>query len=208
MTITPVFDGAIDIKDSLGNLVNSALQTILIIAIILYIVLGRKYGFLALLTLPMSLLLGIVGLSGIGQSFNFLTLFALVLSLGLLVDNAIIILESIAEKQAKNISPKEAAKQTIQEYKWPLITGTLTTIGAFLPMLWMISGTSGDFISAIPQTITFVLIASLFIALFIFLAATLTILSFGWMSYQIVHAHLLYKKTQETGEKFDMGSMG
>ena len=51
-------------------------------------------------------------------------------------------------------------------------------------------------------------IVSLFIAPLIFLAATLTILSFGWMSYQIVHAHLLYKKTQETGEKFDMGSMG
>lgn len=54
--------------------------------------------------------------------------------------------------------------------------------------------------------VTFVL--SLFGAPLIFLAATLTIFSFGWMSYQIIHAHLLYKKTQETGKKFDMGSMG
>jgi len=39
----------------------------------------------------------------------------------------------------------------------------------------------------------------------ILLAGLLTILSFGWMAYQIIHAHLLYKKTQKTGEKFDMG---
>jgi hypothetical protein len=54
--------------------------------------------------------------------------------------------------------------------------------------------------------VTFVL--SLFIAPLIFVAGALTILSFSWMSYQIIHAHLLYKKTQETGEKFDIGSMG
>jgi len=49
---------------------------------------------------------------------------------------------------------------------------------------------------------------SLLFAPFIFLAGTLTILSFGWLSYQIIHAHLLYKKTQNTGEKFNMENMG
>jgi hypothetical protein len=53
--------------------------------------------------------------------------------------------------------------------------------------------------------ITFIL--AVFIPVFIFPAGILTILSFAWMSYQIIHAHLLYKKTQETGEKFDMGNM-
>ena len=54
--------------------------------------------------------------------------------------------------------------------------------------------------------VTFIL--SAFIPQIILLAGLLTILSFGWMAYQIIHAHLLYIKTQETGEKFDMGSMG
>lgn len=53
--------------------------------------------------------------------------------------------------------------------------------------------------------ITFIL--SLFISKLIFLAAALTVLSFGWISYQVIHAHLLYKKTQESGEKFDMGQI-
>ena len=53
--------------------------------------------------------------------------------------------------------------------------------------------------------ITFIL--SLFISKLIFLAAALTVLSFGWISYQVIHAHLLYKKTQETGERFDMGQI-
>jgi len=47
-------------------------------------------------------------------------------------------------------------------------------------------------------------IISIFIPQLIFLAAVLTVLSFGWMGYQIIHAHLLYKKTQKTGEKFSM----
>ena len=50
-------------------------------------------------------------------------------------------------------------------------------------------------------------IASLFFSPFIFAAGALTILSFGWISYQIIHAHLLYTKTQKTGEKFDMGQI-
>ncbi len=54
--------------------------------------------------------------------------------------------------------------------------------------------------------ITFIL--SLFISELIFLAAALTVLSFGWISYQVIHAHLLYNKTQKTGEKFEMGNMG
>jgi hypothetical protein len=54
--------------------------------------------------------------------------------------------------------------------------------------------------------VTFVL--SLFIAPLIFLAGALTILSFGWMNYQIIHAWKLYSDTQKNGEKFDMGSMG
>ena len=54
--------------------------------------------------------------------------------------------------------------------------------------------------------VSFVL--SIFIPQLIFIAGALTILSFGWVGYQIIHAHLLYKKIQETGEKFDMGSMG
>lgn len=54
--------------------------------------------------------------------------------------------------------------------------------------------------------ITFIL--SLFISELIFLAAALTVLSFGWISYQVIHAHLLYKETQKTGEKFEMGNMG
>ena len=52
------------------------------------------------------------------------------------------------------------------------------------------------------------LLLSLFVEKLIFIAGILTVLSFGWIAYQIIHAHLLYRKTEETGEKFDMGNMG
>ena len=103
-----------------------------------------------------------------GSTFNFLSLFALVLSLGLLVDNAIIIIEGISDNIfLQKLTPFDATKKAIQTFRWPIITGSMTTVFAFFPMMLVISGVSGDFISTIPQTVTVVLLTSVFISLFV-----------------------------------------
>lgn len=168
LNISVVFDGAKDIQESLDNLVSSGLQTVVIIAIILFFALGFRESLLALFVLPMSMLMGIIFLFYSGETFNFLSLFALVISLGLLVDNAIIMTEGISENiHDKKMKPQAAARQALVDFRWPIIAGTCTTIFAFFPMLFMITGVSGDYISAIPKTITIVLLCSLFISLFI-----------------------------------------
>jgi HAE1 family hydrophobic/amphiphilic exporter-1 len=105
-------------------------------------------------------------LNTFGRTFNFISLFAMILSIGLLVDNAIILTEGISEeirKGQKNI--QSAVIKAILKFKLPVITGTMTTIFAFFPMLVFITGANGDFISHLPFTVIVVLIASLIISL-------------------------------------------
>jgi len=166
LKITPIFDGAEEIRTSLDRLLVSGTQTLGIIAIILFLFLGWRESILALLIIPLTLLMGILWLFLFGKTFNFLSLFALVLSLGLLVDNAIIMTEAVSEGIfEKKLSPQKAAEEAIRKFRYPLITGTFTTIFAFLPMMIIISGVSGEYISIIPVTITFVLLTSLVLSL-------------------------------------------
>ena len=98
------------------------------------------------------------------MSFNFLTLFSLILALGILVDTGIVMTEGIYNKMMNDMSPLDAALASIQEYKWPLISGTLTTVAAFLPMFFM-TGILGEFVKFIPRTVVVTLLASLFVGL-------------------------------------------
>lgn len=168
LEINVVFNGSDDIKESLNTLFGSGTQTILLIGLILLLVLGWRESLLAFIAIPLTLLIAILALFITGETFNFLSLFALILALGLLVDNAIIMTEGISEGiYTKKLSPREAAREAISTFRWPVITGTSTTIFAFLPMMFVISGVSGEYVSVIPETVTWVLLASLFVSLFI-----------------------------------------
>jgi len=168
LTIDVVFNGSDDIKDSLNTLFSSGVQTIFLIGLILLFILGWRESLLAFISIPLTLLIAILILFLTGDTFNFLSLFALILALGLLVDNAIIMTEGISEGiYTKKLSPKAAALNAIKTFRWPVITGTSTTIFAFLPMMFVITGVSGEYVSVIPQTVTWVLLASLFVSLFL-----------------------------------------
>ena len=165
--VETVFNSADDIKKSLGQLFDSGFQTLLVIGIVLLVALGWRESALAFVAIPLTLLIAILGLYMVGETFNFLSLFALVLALGLLVDNAIIITEGISDGiHEKRLTPLASARETLRQFRWPVITGTATTMLAFAPMMIMISGVSGEYIEGIPKTVILVLSASLFVSLF------------------------------------------
>ena len=100
-----------------------------------------------------------------GLTLNGITLFSLVLSLGLLVDTSIIILEGFYENfYDKKMTAEAAALEAIRIYRWPLVSGTLTTVAAFVPML-LTSGIMGEYLKFIPYTVTSTLLASLIFAI-------------------------------------------
>ena len=158
------FDSGEFVEEDLKNLSFSALQTILLVFVILLITLGWREAIIAGLAIPLSFLIAFIGLNYSGNTINFISLFSLILAVGILVDSAIVVTESIHTNMKKGGDKTEAAKKTIKDFYYPLTSGTATTIAVFAP-LFLLSGVTGQFISSIPFTIIFVLIASLFVAL-------------------------------------------
>ncbi len=152
------------IRSDLRTLLSSGLITIIIIIAILAAFLGWREALLASLVVPFSFLIAFIVIEALGLTVNFLTLFSLILSLGILVDASIVVTESIHRYRRKGFDGYCSALKTIEEFKTPLIAGTLTTVLVFLPML-LLSGITGEFVRSIPITVTAVLLASLFVAL-------------------------------------------
>ena len=163
-TVLISFDTGEFVEQDLKTLSFTALQTVILVMIVLFISIGWRESLIAGAAIPLSFLIAFIGLNASGNTINFVSLFSLILVVGILVDSAIVMMEGISSHVSDEGSRLKAALRAIKEYHWPLSSGTLTTIAVFAP-LFFISGVTGEFISSIPFTIIFVLGASLFVAL-------------------------------------------
>lgn len=167
ITYSVTMDMAKEVRVSFDQLSHDFLITVLLVCIILFLIVGLKEAFVAGLAIPLVFFVSFGVLNSMGMTLNFLSLFSLILSLGLLVDDAIVVVS--ATKQYLNtgkFTPEEAVLLVLNDFKWVLTTTTLTTVWAFLPLLFA-SGIVGQYLKSIPVTISITLIASLFIALMI-----------------------------------------
>lgn len=136
----------------------------LAVAVLLW-VLGAGRGIWALaLSIPLSLLLGIAGLYAAGQSLNLMTLGALTVAVGLLADDAIIVLESIYHRWEQGDGRWDGVRQGLGDIAGPDITGTLTTVSVFIPLLF-VGGLAGLFFIPFALAMALALLASLLISL-------------------------------------------
>jgi hydrophobic/amphiphilic exporter-1 (mainly G- bacteria), HAE1 family len=158
-------DNSVYVEDSLNTLGKSAIQTIFLIILIIFIAMGWKESSLAVFVIPLAFLSSFFFMKLIGFTLNSMTTFSLVLSLGLLVDTSIVIMEGIFEAmEHKGMTALQAALHSLATFKLALISGTMTTIAAFVPML-LVSGIMGEYLKFIPLTVLFTLASSLFISL-------------------------------------------
>lgn len=143
---------------------NLAIGAVLAVAVLFWM-LGASRGIWALaLSIPLSLLLGIAGLYLMGQTLNLLTFGALSVAVGLLADDAIIVLESIYHRWELGDGRWEGVVQGLRDIAGPDISGTLTTVSVFLPLAF-VGGLAGLFFVPFSLAMTVSLIASLIISL-------------------------------------------
>jgi HAE1 family hydrophobic/amphiphilic exporter-1 len=164
ITVEPVQDVAEYIRDDLGNLTRNGIATVIIVVFLLVLFIGWREALMAGLSIPMAFLITFIGLLIFDLTINFITLFSLILALGILVDSTIVINQGLNRHRRQGKPVRQAAIDTIREFQYPLISGTLTTVFAFIPML-LTGGIIGEYIKTIPVTVSLVLAASLFIAL-------------------------------------------
>ncbi|MGI9273544.1 MAG: efflux RND transporter permease subunit [Endozoicomonas sp.] len=127
------------IEDQLGLLGTNAWQGLVIVLVLLGLFLNVRLAFWVAVGIPISLsgALWIMGLPGLDYSINDITLFGMILVLGILVDDAVVVGESIHEARQRVQNPKEAAWSGVQSVAVATTFGALTTIAAFSPMLWI-----------------------------------------------------------------------
>jgi len=156
-----------EINDSFTQLTHDFLLTIILVFAILFLIVGFKEALVAGLAVPLVFFATFGVMLWTGISLNFLSLFSLILALGLLVDDAIVVVSATKQYlRTGKFTPEEAVLLVLNDFKVVLLTTTLTTVWAFLPLL-MSTGIMGEFIKSIPITVSVTLISSLIIALII-----------------------------------------
>jgi multidrug efflux pump subunit AcrB len=157
-------DAGDQVQKDLTDLTKTGLTTMVLVMLALFATIGWREAIVAGLSIPLSFLIAFVGLLYSGNTLNFISLFSLILAIGILVDSGIVVVEAIHTRIRKFGDKEVAGLEALREYGWPLMGGTLATVAFFVP-LFFISGIVGKFISSIPFTLIFVLIASIFVAL-------------------------------------------
>lgn len=165
LNITITGDQSQDTKDSVSNLFNTVILGFFFVVLVLMFIMGVQNAVFVGLAIPLSSLIAFAVMPTIDFSINIVVLFALILGLGIVVDNAIVIVENIYRHVTKgDLSKIEAAKRAAGEIALPVITGTLTTIAPFIPLLFW-GGIIGRFMIYLPVTLILTLVASLLVAL-------------------------------------------
>ncbi len=165
--ITIVNDMSTHIEAVVHDLENNIITGMLLVFLTLFLFMGGvRNAFFVALSVPLSMLLSILVLALMGITLNMVVLFALVLSLGMLVDNAVVVVENIYRFASTGMPIAEAALKGTTEVGWAIIAATFTTVGAFFPLLFW-PGIMGEFMGFLPLTVVITLLSSLFVALVI-----------------------------------------
>ena len=159
-------DKAEEIEAGMNTLYQNGLIGMLLVLAVLWLFVGLRNSLMASLGIPIALLGGVIAMSVMGVTINMLSLFALILCLGIIVDDAIIIIENIYRYIELGYPRSRAAVIGTKEVFWPVVATVVTTISAFLPMLLM-TGVFGKFFAIIPKVVVAALAASLLEALII-----------------------------------------
>jgi multidrug efflux pump len=154
------------VKMQLSNLENSMIISMIFVIVVLFFFLGTRNSLFVGMAIPLSMFLSFAIMGAIGYKLNMIVLFALILALGMLVDNAIVVVENIYRFMDQGHTRFKAAKLAVGEIAIPIITSTATTLAAFVPLAFWDS-IVGTFMSYLPVTLIIVLTSSLFVALVI-----------------------------------------
>ncbi|MEN8190835.1 MAG: efflux RND transporter permease subunit, partial [Thermodesulfobacteriota bacterium] len=164
--VTKILDKSKDIKNMVADLENNILTGLVLVVIVIFFAMGIRNAVLVSLAIPFSMLISFTVLYLMGITLNMVVLFSLTLALGMLVDNAIVIVENIYRFMEQGVPRRQAAMRATSEVAFPVIGSTLTTLGAFSPMLFW-PGLMGEFMGYLPLTLIVTLTSSLFVALVI-----------------------------------------
>ncbi len=163
--IAPFYDQSLLVRESMKSVRDSILIGLLLSVIILYAFL-RNWGttFVAILVIPVTILITILAMYLVGLSFDLMTLGGVAAAIGLVIDDAIVVVENIYTHMSRGQGRREAVQSAISEITVPIIGSTVTPVVVFLP-LTILTGVTGVFFRSLALTMAVALLTSLVLAL-------------------------------------------
>ncbi|MCG7874240.1 MAG: efflux RND transporter permease subunit [Candidatus Thiodiazotropha lotti] len=153
-------DSTVYIKDGLSTLGMNMLVGISLVSLIIWYFMGIRNAGLVTIGIPFAFMITMLIMYLTGNSLNEITLFSFVLVTGIVVDDAIVVTENIYRHVQEGNPLRDAIINGTSEVALPVISATMTTVAAFLPMLIM-TGSTGQFFALVPKAVTFAIVASL-----------------------------------------------
>lgn len=152
------------VETNVGNFVSSLSQSVIIVVIVMLVFLGLRTGLVVATLIPFTMMIAFYFMQVFSITVNQISLAALIIALGLLVDNAIVIIESILVKRDEGKGPIDAAVESGKELMGPLLVSSLTTAAAFMPIA-LAESAVGEYTSDIFYVVTIALLVSWFLAM-------------------------------------------
>ena len=171
VTARIVGDQSRDIRMMVAELENNVITALILVVSVVVFFMGARNSFFVAFAIPLSMLLGIIAISAFGMTLNMIVLFSLILGLGMLVDNAIVLVENIYRHVEAGKSLRLASIVGTKEVAMAVAASTATTVAAFLPLVFW-TGIMGQFMGYLPKTVIALLVASLAVAIGILPVAT------------------------------------
>jgi multidrug efflux pump subunit AcrB len=164
LKITKTGDQSDQTRTTLHDLINTIVIGFILVLIILMFFMGTTNAFFVAMSVPLSMFIAFLIMPGIGFTMNMIVLFAFLLALGIVVDDAIVVIENTHRIFDNGKVPiKKAAKLAAGEVFLPVLSGTLTTLAPFIPLAFW-KGVIGQFMYYLPITLIVTLLASLLVA--------------------------------------------
>ncbi|MCC6874160.1 MAG: efflux RND transporter permease subunit [Sandaracinaceae bacterium] len=163
--LVPLFDESRPILRSIRNLADTGWQSFLLTGLVLLVFLRSwRTSLITMIAIPTSIVVAFVFMRALDVTLNLISMAGLALAIGMLVDNAIVVLEAAFQQIEKGKTSSEAAILAVKEMGMPLVASTLTTVVVFLPIL-LVEGLAGEIFRDMVLTITVTLLSSLVVAI-------------------------------------------
>jgi len=158
---------------SVNNAISNVGQTFIVVFIVMFVFMGFRPAAIIASIVPFTIMFALMAMAQLGIDLEQVSIAAVIISLGLLVDNGLVVVEDIENKISSGVDPNEAAIQAGGQFFIPLAVASLTTVSAFLPML-MMDGSEGEFAFSLGAVVSSMLLGSWLTAHYIlpFLCAT------------------------------------
>ncbi|TAK32419.1 MAG: efflux RND transporter permease subunit [Myxococcaceae bacterium] len=167
VTVEPVYDQGLLVGESIASVRDAILIGIALCLLVLGAFLRDvRAGLVAALAVPVTLAASFLVMLAVGQTLNLMSLGGMAVSIGLVVDDAIVVVEAIARRLEEGATPEEAALKGTNDLAAAVVGTTITTVIVFLPLAFL-SGVVGKFFSALATTLTAAVVLSLFVALLV-----------------------------------------